>query len=65
MSDKIHKLFISELTELLQKYDAKLMAEDHYPGYAECGEDIRITVEFNDFQIPDLDLGQWFDGRRV
>lgn len=37
--------FITKLRALLVEFDARLTAEDHYPGYAECGEDIRITVE--------------------
>jgi hypothetical protein len=36
--------FKAELAALLAKYDATLEAEDHYPGYAECGEDVRMTV---------------------
>jgi hypothetical protein len=29
---------------LLKRWGAEIEAEDHYPGYAECGEDIRMTV---------------------
>lgn len=50
--------FRAELAALLARYDgepiswkgisapnpATLEAEDHYPGYAECGEDVRMTV---------------------
>ena len=36
--------FTMELKALLKKYDAEISAEDHYQGYPECGEDIRITV---------------------
>lgn len=56
----IQDLFEKELSDLLRKYDAHLSSEDHYRGYPECGEDIRITVEFEDYNIEDIDLGQYF-----
>ena len=38
--------FITELRELMKKHGVRsITAEDHYPGYPECGEDIRMTVE--------------------
>ena len=36
--------FTAELNALLAKYGAELSAEDHFMGYAECGEDVRMTV---------------------
>ena len=36
--------FTAELRALLAKYQAELSAEDHFSGYAECGEDVRMTV---------------------
>ncbi len=33
-----------ELQALLNTYNAELYAEDHYEGYAECGEDVRMTI---------------------
>jgi hypothetical protein len=36
--------FLSDLRSLLDKYNAEITAEDHYEGYPECGEDIRMTV---------------------
>jgi len=36
--------FRAELSALLKRYDAELSADDHYTGYPECGEDIRMTV---------------------
>jgi hypothetical protein len=42
--EEITKLFLSELKQLLGKYEAELSAEDHYSGYPECGEDVRMTV---------------------
>jgi hypothetical protein len=36
--------FIAELQALLDKWGAELEASDHYQGYPECGEDIRIEI---------------------
>lgn len=60
--------FKAELLALCRKYGVtEIEAKDHYPGYAECGEDIRMIVEFKgdyliDPPIPyeDLDLGSYF-----
>jgi hypothetical protein len=51
--------FLNELQALLKKYDVELIAKDHWQGYAECGEDVRITAEFNDYKIKDIDFGWW------
>jgi hypothetical protein len=53
--------FLVELRALLAKYDAEIRAEDHWEGYSECGEDVRMTVEFKDYQMKDIDLGSWVD----
>lgn len=42
--EQIEQAFRAELQTLLDKYDAALEAKDHYLGYAECGEDVRMTV---------------------
>lgn len=57
MEDK-RAQFIKELQELLGKYDCHLSCDDHWQGYSECGKDVRITVEFNDWGIKDIDLGR-------
>ena len=36
--------FMAELRGLLNKWDAEISAEDHFKGYPECGEDVRITI---------------------
>ena len=41
---EVKAAFLFDLNALLQKWTATLEAADHYPGYAECGEDIRMTV---------------------
>ncbi len=47
--DEVAKEFLTKLRDLLLEYSteqkASIEAEDHYPGYAECGEDIRMTVD--------------------
>jgi hypothetical protein len=60
---EIHAKFREELEALLAEYEAELVAEDHYSGWQECGEDVRISVEFAyraDDYIDDLDLGRRF-----
>jgi hypothetical protein len=63
--------FKAELTSLLAKYDATLESEDHYSGYAECGEDVRMTVSVPSRYGDDgsrlregceIDLGECFKG---
>ena len=53
--------FLKELKTLLAKYGVALVAEDHWNGYAECGQDVRMTVEFDNWEIEDINLGQYFD----
>lgn len=36
--------FLIALKNLLDVHGVELEAEDHYPGYPECGEDIRIAA---------------------
>ena len=56
MSSHLEKMFRDDLNALLAKYNAELEAEDHWTGYPECGEDIRMTVT-----IP----SKWVDGNQV
>ena len=44
-SKEVEAAFRAEFQALLDKYSAVVKAEDHWQGYAECGEDVRITVE--------------------
>ena len=61
--------FKKELIALCRKFNVtEIEARDEYPGYAECGEDIHITIEFKgdytvDPPIPyeTLDLGGFFN----
>jgi hypothetical protein len=60
--------FKEELTELFLRYGATLMASDHYKGYAECGEDIRMIIDLpgkiedgNEIEkCEEIDLGSYF-----
>ena len=63
--------FFAELCDLLRRYGAELSADDHYQGYAECGEDVRMTVDIPAIYDADgnrlrdyceVDLGRWLDG---
>lgn len=54
-------MFFGELKALCIKYKAEISADDHYPGYPESGEDIRMVVDFEDgWWHDDLDLKQHF-----
>jgi len=53
------ELFKQDLKQLLEKYKARLSASDHYIGWPECGEDIRITVELDETPY-EIDLGRYF-----
>lgn len=57
----IRKNFLNDLKALLGKYDAEIVVEDHWTGYAECGQDVRMTVEFENWKMEDLDLGRYVD----
>lgn len=43
-ADQIKRRFMAELQHLLVKWGAELEAKDHWEGYPECGEDVRMTV---------------------
>ena len=42
--EQVAKQFMEEFQALLNKYDAEIDAKDHYIGYPECGEDVRMTM---------------------
>ena len=70
-SEMVEARFMRDLQALLAKYgEAELSAEDHWTGYAECGQDIRMTVFIpatydDDGDIlkdsAEIDLGKFFD----
>jgi hypothetical protein len=42
--EQVAQAFKAELQALLDRYGAQIEADDHYQGYPECGEDVRMTV---------------------
>ena len=46
MADKREE-FKAELNALLIKYECDITASDEWMGYAECGQDIQICIEFD------------------
>ena len=63
--EQVESEFRAELQSLLDKYGAELEAKDHWQGYAECGEDVRMTVSidgiYDDCEVvqewTEIDLG--------
>jgi hypothetical protein len=63
-------LFLNDLKALLNKYNAEITCADHYQGYPECGEDVRMTVEipskYDSGELiqewMEIDLGHRVDG---
>ena len=39
--------FRLKLADLMEEYSVEIEAEDVYPGYPECGTDIRIFLYYN------------------
>jgi len=44
---------------------AEFECADHWQGYPECGEDVRITVNFDDHTIPEIDFGKYIDPNKI
>jgi hypothetical protein len=42
---EIEAEFRADLQKLLNRYGAELEASNHWEGYAECGQDIRMIVD--------------------
>jgi len=42
--EQIEQNFKADFQALLDKYNATIEADDHFQGYAECGEDIQVCV---------------------
>lgn len=72
MKEKTKENFLKDLKALLKEYDAELSAEDHFSGYAECGEDVRMAVDLRGIYdengetvrpYMEIDLGKSIDGK--
>ncbi len=67
--EEVTKNFKKDLKDLLVKYNADITAKDHYMGYPECGEDIKMIVDIpgiwkdsNQVQEwTEIDLGRYLD----
>lgn len=57
----LENLFLKDLSALLEKYNATLEAKDHYQGYPECGEDVRMTAGIGPYSEIEIELGRYFD----
>lgn len=62
-AERLNNEFKKELLLLCDKYQVTLQADDHWTGYAECGQDIRITASFENWKINEIDFGLWIDGK--
>jgi hypothetical protein len=60
-AQKIVDEFMAELGALMEKYDVEFESGDHFRGYPEGGQDIRIIAEFKDWRLGDIDFGQNID----
>ena len=61
MSEDKREHFMRGLRMLLNYHEAVINVADHWRGYPECGQDIRATVEFDDYKIADIELGTYID----
>lgn len=66
--EQVAQAFKTELQALLDRYGADLEAKDHWQGYAECGADVRMTVDVPAIydanhncvrEYTEIDLGRW------
>ena len=57
----IRDKFLEDLLALLDKYKAEITCADHFQGYPECGQDLRITIEFDDWNVKDIEFRDFID----
>ena len=57
----IRDKFLEDLIVLLEKYKADITCADHWQGYAECGQDLRITIDFDDYKVGDIEFKDYID----
>lgn len=56
--EELEAAFLADLQALLDKYGAEIEAKDHYQGYPECGEDVRMTAWLGE-ECVSIDLGRY------
>ena len=59
-----HK-FLEDLNAILDRYNVIISCDDHWTGYAECGKDLRIAIEFEDYSIGDVEFGNQITPQQV
>lgn len=73
-AEQTTKEFREDLQNLLNKYGAELEASDHWTGYSECGQDIRMIVTIEAIydennncvqEWTEIDLGSWMTSTPV
>lgn len=57
--------FLEDLLTLIEKYGAEFECCDHWEGYAECGQGVRIAVELDDYSIPEIDFGKHIGADKI
>lgn len=57
--------FLKDLFSLLEKYDVEIVSTDHWKGYPECGQDIRITAEFDDGETHDIEFDNYIYREKI
>ena len=55
--EELEAAFLADLQALLDKNGAEIEAKDHYQGYPECGEDVRMTAWLGE-ECVSIDLGR-------
>ena len=72
-AEQVAAEFKADLQTLLDKFCAELTAKDHWRGYQECGEDVRMTVTVPAIydadhnclrEFTEIDLGSYFQALR-
>jgi hypothetical protein len=70
--DDVKNEFLAKLQSLFDEYGAEIEAKDHYMGYPECGEDIRMIIDipgiYEDGEEirpwTEIDIGTYFEARK-
>lgn len=72
-NSEVAMAFLTELQDLLDRYEAEIEVKEHYMGYPECGSDLRMEVYIPpiwnkdgtfDREQTEIDLGIWMGCRR-
>ena len=50
------KQFLESFHKLLIEHDVDMTVDDHYQGYSECGQDLKITLSSSYWNYVDLEV---------